>query len=103
MASVAVVGLGRIGAAVARRARAFGMAIHYHNRRPVPEADARYWPDLDSMLPEMDVVSLNAPHGPETHNLIGRRRLGLMRGDAWLINAALITTSASGSRRFFAR
>jgi glyoxylate reductase len=86
--ALGIIGLGRIGGAVARRARAFEMTVHYHNRRAVPGAEARYWPDLDSMLPEMDVVSLNAPYGPETHHLIDRRRLGLMRADAWLINAA---------------
>jgi glyoxylate reductase len=86
--ALGIVGLGRIGRAVAWRARAFGMAVHYHNRRPAPDTDARYWPDLDSMLPEMDVISLNAPYGPDTHHLIDRRRLGLMRGDSWLINAA---------------
>jgi glyoxylate reductase len=86
--SLGIVGMGRIGEAVARRARAFGMEVHYHNRRPVPGADARYWPDLDAMLAAMDVVSLNAPYGPQTHHLIDARRLALMRFDAWLINAA---------------
>ncbi len=86
--ALGIVGMGRIGRAVARRARAFGMSVHYHNRRPVPDEEARYWPDLDAMLGEMDVVSLNAPYGPETHHLIDRRRLGLMRSDSWLINAA---------------
>jgi glyoxylate reductase len=86
--TLGIVGLGRIGAAVARRARAFGMSVHYHNRRPAADADSRYWPDLDPMLREMDVISLNAPYGPETHHLIDRRRLGLLRSDAWLINAA---------------
>ena len=86
--SLGIVGLGRIGSAVARRARACGMAVHYHNRHPVPGEEARYWPALDPMLAEMDVVSLNAPYAPETHHLIGRRRLGLMRPGAWLINAA---------------
>jgi glyoxylate reductase len=86
--TLGIVGMGRIGSALARRARAFGMAVHYHNRRPAPGEAALYWRDLDAMLPEMDVVSLNAPYGPETHHLIDRRRLGLMRRDAWLINAA---------------
>jgi glyoxylate reductase len=86
--ALGIVGLGRIGRAVARRARAFGMTVHYHNRRPAADCDARYWPDLDAMLSAMDVVSLNAPYGPETHHLIDRRRLALMRGDSWLINAA---------------
>jgi glyoxylate reductase len=54
----------------------------------VPDEEARYWPDLDAMLPFMDVVSLNAPYGPATRHLIDRRRLGLIRRDSWLINAA---------------
>lgn len=83
-----IVGMGRIGTAVARRARAFGMAVHYHNRRPVDGGEACYWPDLDAMLAVVDVVSLNAPYGPATHHLIDRRRLALMRPDAWLVNAA---------------
>lgn len=86
--ALGIVGMGRIGAAVARRAAAFGMTLHYHNRRPVAGTGARYWPELDSMLGAMDVVSLNAPYGPATHHLIDRRRLGLMRRDCWLINAA---------------
>lgn len=86
--ALGIVGMGRIGSAVARRARAFGMSVHYHNRRPAAHPDGRFWPDLDALLREMDVVSLNAPYGPETHHLIDRRRLGLMRSDAWLINAA---------------
>ncbi|MEO7177509.1 MAG: D-glycerate dehydrogenase [Allosphingosinicella sp.] len=86
--ALGIIGLGRIGGAVARRARAFGMSVHYHNRRAVPGTDARYWAELDSMLSEMDVISLNTPYGPDTHHLIDRRRLGLMRSDAWLINAA---------------
>ncbi len=86
--ALGIVGMGRIGQAVARRAEAFGMAVHYHNRRPVEGAGQRYWPDLDPMLAAMDVVSLNAPYGPATHHLIDRRRIGLMRPDSWLINAA---------------
>ncbi|HYE26934.1 MAG TPA: D-glycerate dehydrogenase [Allosphingosinicella sp.] len=86
--ALGIVGMGRIGLAVARRARACGLAVHYHNRRPVAGDEALYWPDLDAMLAAMDVVSLNAPYGPETHHLIDRRRLGLMRREAWLVNAA---------------
>jgi glyoxylate reductase len=86
--TLGIVGMGRIGQAVARRAAALGMAVHYHNRRAVEGVEQRYWPDLDAMLAEMDVISLNAPYGPDTHHLIDRRRLGLMRPDAWLINAA---------------
>ena len=86
--ALGIVGMGRIGQAAARRAEAFGMVVHYHNRRPVEGARQRYWPELDRMLAAMDVVSLNAPYGPDTHHLIDRRRLGLMRPEAWLINAA---------------
>lgn len=86
--ALGIVGMGRIGQAVARRAQAFGMTVHYHNRRPVEGAEQRHWPDLDRMLTAMDVVSVNAPYRPDTHHLIDRRRLALMRPDAWLINAA---------------
>ncbi|MFL6843441.1 MAG: 2-hydroxyacid dehydrogenase [Allosphingosinicella sp.] len=86
--ALGIVGLGRIGSALARRARAFGMIVHYHNRRPVTGETAHYWPELDAMLAEMDVISLNAPYGPETHHLIDRRRLALIRPDAWLVNTA---------------
>jgi glyoxylate reductase len=86
--ALGIIGMGRIGAAVARRAPAFGMAVHYHNRRPVAGGEAQYWPNLDMMLAAMDVVSLNAPYGPETHHILDARRLSLMRSGAWLINAA---------------
>jgi glyoxylate reductase len=86
--AVGIVGMGRIGLAVARRASAFGMEVHYHNRRPFEGAGPLYWPDLDAMLASMDFVSVNAPYGAETHHLIDRRRLGLMKPDAYLINAA---------------
>ncbi len=66
-----IVGMGRIGQAVARRARAFGLSIHYHNRRRVSETiehdlDATYWESLDQMLARMDIVSVNCPHTPGT-------------------------------------
>jgi glyoxylate reductase len=91
--SLAIVGMGRIGLAVAARARACGMRILYHNRRPVPAEQAQalaadFCPDLDAMLARADVVSLSCPYSAETHHLIDSRRLGLMRGDAVLINAA---------------
>ena len=86
--ALGIVGMGRIGTAVARRARAFGMPVHYHNRRPVDGDEAAYWPELDPMLAAMDVISLNAPYGPQTHHLIDARRLALMKPGAWLINAA---------------
>jgi glyoxylate reductase len=91
--SLGIVGMGRIGQATARRAAAFGMTIHYHNRNRLPEEreaalGARFWPSLDAMLPEVDVLSLNAPYGVETHQMIDARRLALMRTDAILVNTA---------------
>jgi glyoxylate reductase len=88
-----IVGMGRIGRATARRAAAFGMEIHYHNRNRHPDEveaahHARFWPELDAMLPVIDVLSINAPYGPETHKLIDARRLALIRPDAVLINTA---------------
>jgi len=88
-----IVGMGRIGQALARRARAFGLSIHYHNRRRAPpmiEADleATYWESLDQMLARMDIVSVNCPHTPATYHLLSARRLKLMRPDAILVNTA---------------
>ena len=88
-----IVGMGRIGAAVARRARAFGMAIHYHNRaRVIPaleeQLEATYWDSLDQMLARMDIVSINCPSTPATFHLMSRRRLELMQPTATLVNAA---------------
>jgi glyoxylate reductase len=88
-----IIGMGRIGQAVARRARAFGITIHYHNRRRLADeieraCDAVWWPKLDDMLPEVDIVSLHCPRTSETHHLISGARLGLMRRDAYLVNTA---------------
>lgn len=88
-----IVGMGRIGQAVAQRARAFGLTVHYHNRKRLPEpleraVEATWWPTLDDMLRRVDIVSINCPHTPDTHHLIDARRLGLMRRHAYLINAA---------------
>jgi glyoxylate reductase len=88
-----IVGMGRIGQALARRAHAFGMQIHYHNRRPVgpaieEELSATYWESLDQMLARMDFVSVNCPHTPATYHLLSGRRLKLMRKDAYLVNTA---------------
>lgn len=88
-----IVGLGRIGAAVARRAKAFGMAVHYHNRRPAAASiadplDATYWQSLDQMLARMDFVSIHCPQTPATYHLISARRLKLMRPEAMLVNLA---------------
>jgi glyoxylate reductase len=88
-----IVGMGRIGTAVARRARAFGLAIHYHNRRPVDarteeELEATYWDSLDQMLARVDIVSVNCPATPATYHLLSRRRLRLMRPGAVIVNTA---------------
>ncbi|HSC19205.1 MAG TPA: D-glycerate dehydrogenase [Rhizomicrobium sp.] len=88
-----IVGMGRIGQAVARRARAFGLQIHYHNRKPVAaeiagELDASYWDSLDQMLARMDIVSVNCPHTPATYRLISARRLRMMKPSAYIVNTA---------------
>ena len=88
-----IVGMGRIGPAVARRARAFGLQIHYHNRKPVPaaieqELEATYWDSLDQMLARMDIVSINCPHTPATYHLLSARRLKLMKPTAYIVNTA---------------
>src|SRR6478609_3330057 len=88
-----IVGMGRIGQALARRAKAFGLQVHYHNRRrvaaPIEEAlEATYWDSLDQMLARMDIVSVNCPHTPATYHLLSARRLKYLRPDAILINTA---------------
>ena len=88
-----IVGMGRIGQALARRARAFGISIHYHNRRRVAQQieeslEATYWDSLDQMLARMDFVSVNCPHTPGTYHLLSARRLKYLRPDAILINTA---------------
>jgi glyoxylate reductase len=88
-----IVGMGRIGQAVARRAKAFGLQIHYHNRRRVAprieeELNATYWESLDQMLARMDIVSINCPHTPATYHLLSARRLKLLRPQAYIVNTA---------------
>jgi len=88
-----IIGMGRIGQAVARRARAFGLQIHYHNRRHVAPKmeqalEATYWESLDQMLARMDIISVNCPHTPATFHLLSARRLKLMRPDAYIVNTA---------------
>ncbi|MCZ8171937.1 MAG: D-glycerate dehydrogenase [Brevundimonas sp.] len=90
---LAIIGMGRIGQAVAHRARAFGLEVVYHNRRPLPGAienmlGARYEADLDQLLVEADIVTLHCPAGAETHHLIDKRRLALLKPEAFLINTA---------------
>ena len=88
-----IIGMGRIGQAVARRARVFGLQIHYHNRNPVApaiaeELGATYWESLDQMLARMDIISVNCPHTPATFHLLSARRLKLLRKDAYIVNTA---------------
>jgi glyoxylate reductase len=88
-----IVGMGRIGRAVASRAKAFGLQIHYHNRRHVAVAveealEATYWESLDQMLARMDIVSVNCPHTPATYHLLSARRLKYLRPHAIVINTA---------------
>ncbi len=88
-----ILGMGRIGQAVARRANAFGMQVHYHNRRRLrPEVEealgATYWESLDQMVARMDVLSINCPHTPSTFHLMNARRLKLMKPDAVIVNTS---------------
>ena len=88
-----IIGMGRIGQAVARRAKAFGLQIHYHNRRPVAdeiaaELEATYWESLDQMLARMDIISVNCPHTPATFHLLSARRLKLLKPTAYVVNTA---------------
>ena len=88
-----IIGMGRIGQAVARRAKAFGMQIHYHNRKKISpqieqDLEATYWESLDQMLSRMDIVSINCPHTPGTYHLLSARRLQLLKPSAYLINTA---------------
>jgi glyoxylate reductase len=88
-----ILGMGRIGQAVARRARAFGMQVHYHNRkrlRPEVEAEleATYWESLDQMIARMDIISVNCPHTPSTFHLLNARRLKLLKPSAVIVNTS---------------
>ncbi|MEM9027594.1 MAG: D-glycerate dehydrogenase [Pseudomonadota bacterium] len=88
-----IIGMGRIGTAVARRAKAFGLQIHYHNRRRVAEdveqeLEATYWESLDQMLARMDIISVNCPHTPATYHLLSARRLRLLKPTAYIVNTA---------------
>ncbi|MBL0934527.1 MAG: D-glycerate dehydrogenase [Rhizobiaceae bacterium] len=88
-----IVGMGRIGTAVARRAKAFGLSIHYHNRKRVApkiedELEATYWESLDQMLARMDIISVNCPSTPATFHLLSARRLALLQPSAYVVNTA---------------
>ena len=88
-----IIGMGRIGTAVARRARGFGLSIHYHNRHRVhedleAELEATYWESLDQMVARIDILSVNAPHTPSTYHLMNARRLKLMKPEAVIVNTS---------------
>ena len=88
-----IIGMGRIGCAVAKRAKGFGIAIHYHNRRRVAAEtekalEATYWESLDQMLANMDIVSINCPHTPATFHLLSSRRLKLLKSHAYIVNTS---------------
>jgi glyoxylate reductase len=88
-----ILGMGRIGSAVARRAKGFGLAVHYHNRRRVHETleselEATYWESLDQMLARVDILSINCPHTPATYHLLSARRLKLLRPHAIVVNCS---------------
>jgi glyoxylate reductase len=88
-----IIGMGRIGRAVAKRALGFGLSVHYHNRRRVhpdveAELQATYWESLDQMLANMDIVSVNCPHTPATYHLLSARRLRLLKPQAYIVNTS---------------
>jgi glyoxylate reductase len=90
---IGILGMGRIGRAVAQRAAAFGMQVHYHNRRRLrreteEELQATYWESLDQMVARMDVISINCPHTPSTFHLMNARRLKLMKPSAVIVNTS---------------
>ncbi|SPJ24950.1 2-hydroxyacid dehydrogenase [Palleronia abyssalis] len=90
---IGILGMGRIGQAVARRAKAFGMQVHYHNRRPVrprieEDLDATYHESLDHMVSRMDVISVNCPHTPSTFHLLNARRIQLLKPTAVIVNTS---------------
>lgn len=88
-----IIGMGRIGQAVAKRARGFGLSIHYHNRRRLhpeieQELEATYWDNLDQMLSRMDIISVNCPRTPATYHMLNARRLSLLQPHAYLVNTS---------------
>ncbi|MBO3758526.1 D-glycerate dehydrogenase [Ciceribacter sp. L1K22] len=90
---IGIIGMGRIGTAVARRAKAFGLSIHYHNRKRInpateEELEATYWDSLDQMLARVDIVSVNCPSTPATYHLMSARRLALMQPTSYIVNTA---------------
>lgn len=88
-----IIGMGRIGQAVARRAKMFGIEVHYHNRNRLPAGiedtfDATYWPTLDPMLPSIDILVITCPNTPETYHLINKKRLKLLSPTSYIVNTS---------------
>ena len=88
-----IIGMGRIGQAVARRALGFGLTIHYHNRKRVhaeieEELDATWWESLDQMLAHMDLITIHCPSTPATFHLLSARRLKLVRSTSYIVNTS---------------
>ncbi len=88
-----IIGMGRIGTAVAKRAKGFGLSIHYHNRNQLhdqteQELNATYWESLDQMIAHMDIISINCPHTPATFHLLNARRFNLMKNHAYIVNTS---------------
>ncbi len=86
-----IIGLGRVGQEIAKRAKAFGLSIHYHNRNQINphverDLEATYWESLDQMLSRVDIVSINCPHTPATYHLLSKRRLSLLKPESYIIN-----------------
>lgn len=91
--TLGIIGMGRIGQAVAHRARAFGLNVLYNSRHRLPEAletmfGASFEPDLDRLVAEADILTLHCPATPETHHMIDTRRIGLMKPHAYIVNTA---------------
>jgi len=89
--NLGIIGMGRIGQALALRAKIFGLNIHYYNRQQINEdleksLCATYWASLDQMITQMNIISLNCSSTPDTHHIMSRRRIGLMQKNAYLIN-----------------
>ena len=88
-----IIGMGRIGSAVAHRARSFGMSVHYHNRSAVhpdleSSLEATYWSDLGQMLSRMDIVTVHCPYNTSSHHLLSRDMLSQMRVGSYVINSS---------------
>lgn len=88
-----IIGMGRVGTAVAKRAKAFGLDIHYHNRQKIDkltheQLEATHWTDLDEMLKTVDIVSVNCPSTPETYHLLSAERIALMKPGSYIVNTA---------------